>query len=119
MTALNCRCSISPGATHVSSWQVAPGDYRGCCGDVDYSCGFDAGHAGEVTPSKLKDVLVWSRPNMFSRPSYVGHRGWRGVGLDRDRWDELADLLSGAFGSSPPRGRIHDDPDSGGPDARD
>lgn len=46
----------------------------------------------------VQEALVSSRPDVFFRPPYVGHRGWLGVRLDRGLdWDELADLLADAY----------------------
>lgn len=46
----------------------------------------------------VQGALVASRPEVFFRPPYVGHRGWLGVRLDGELdWDLLADLLRDAY----------------------
>jgi hypothetical protein len=53
----------------------------------------------------VQEVLVSSRPEIFFRPPYVGHRGWLGVRMDRGLDDEeLADLLRAAYVAVAPRG---------------
>lgn len=52
----------------------------------------------------VQAALVASRPEVFFRPPYVGHRGWLGIRLDREPdWDELAGLLRDAYRVVAPR----------------
>ena len=45
----------------------------------------------------VQQMLVEADPERFFRPSYVGHRGWLGLRLDRElHWDELAGILEDA-----------------------
>jgi hypothetical protein len=46
----------------------------------------------------VQEALVSTRPDVFFRPPYVGHRGWVGIRLDRGLDpDELSDLLTDAY----------------------
>jgi hypothetical protein len=45
-----------------------------------------------------QEMLVQSDSERFFRPSYVGHRGWLGVRLDRGiHWDELTGIVEDAY----------------------
>jgi hypothetical protein len=51
----------------------------------------------------LQEMLVDADPEKFFRPPYVGHRGWLGVGLDRELdWDELAGIVEDAYAEIAP-----------------
>jgi hypothetical protein len=49
--------------------------------------------------------LVAQRPERFFRPSYVGHRGWLGVRLDRPDldWDEIGEIVTDAYREIAPK----------------
>jgi hypothetical protein len=53
----------------------------------------------------LQEMLVDADPEKFFRPPYVGHRGWLGVGLDRELdWDELTGIVEDAYAEiAPPK----------------
>ena len=50
-------------------------------------------------------MLVDADPERFFVPSYVGHRGWLGLRLDRELdWDELAGIAEDAYAEvAPPK----------------
>jgi predicted DNA-binding protein (MmcQ/YjbR family) len=49
-------------------------------------------------------MLVWSDPERYFRPPYVGHRGWLGVYLDVPvDWDEIENLVTDAYCLIAPR----------------
>jgi hypothetical protein len=57
-----------------------------------------------AAPDGVQADLVDSEPDRFFRPPYVGHRGWIGVRLDRDRdWDEIAGIAEDAYRRVAPR----------------
>jgi hypothetical protein len=58
-----------------------------------------------AAPEGAQAMLVAADPERFFRPSYVGHRGWLGVRLDRGvDVDELTGILEDAYAEvAPPR----------------
>jgi hypothetical protein len=51
-----------------------------------------------AAPEGLQKTLVEADPERFFVPSYVGHRGWLGVRLDRGLgWDEIAGIVEDAY----------------------
>jgi len=58
-----------------------------------------------AAPDGLQESLVEADPERFFVPSYVGHRGWLGVRLDRGvDWDEVAGIAEDAYAEvAPPR----------------
>jgi hypothetical protein len=57
-----------------------------------------------AAPEGVQAELVDSEPDRFFRPPYVGHRGWVGVRLDRDRdWGEIAGIAEDAYRQVAPR----------------
>ena len=52
----------------------------------------------------VQATLVDEEPDRFFVPPYVGHRGWIGVRLDRDRdWDEIAGIAAEAYRAVGPK----------------
>lgn len=61
-------------------------------------------HLWCAAPSGVQEALVASRPEVFFRPPYVGHRGWVGIRIDRGLdWDDLADLIQEGYLSVAPK----------------
>ena len=57
----------------------------------------------------MQRSLVDARPDTFFVPSYVGHRGWIGVRLDRViAWDEIEDLCEDAYRTVAPHNLLGD-----------
>ena len=57
-----------------------------------------------AAPEGMQQMLVEADPERFFVPSYVGHRGWLGVRLDRGlNWDELAGIAEDAYAEVAPR----------------
>jgi hypothetical protein len=57
-----------------------------------------------AAPPGVQEALVAAAPDRFFRPPYVGGRGWLGVRLDVDvDWDEVADLVVGAYRTVAPK----------------
>ncbi len=57
-----------------------------------------------AAPPGVQETLVDAAPDRFFRPPYVGGRGWLGVRLDVDvDWDEVADLVVGAYRTVAPK----------------
>src|SRR4051812_27786280 len=51
-----------------------------------------------AAPPGSQEVLAQAAPAKFSRPPYVGHRGWLGVELRAiDDWDEVAGIVEDAY----------------------
>jgi hypothetical protein len=56
-----------------------------------------------AAPPGLQAMLVEADAERFFVPSYVGHRGWLGMRLDRELdWDELAGILEDAYAEVAP-----------------
>src|ERR1700688_1029691 len=57
-----------------------------------------------AAPAGDQQLLVDADTEKFFVPPYVGHRGWLGVRLDRDRdWDELRGIVEDAFCTVAPK----------------
>jgi predicted DNA-binding protein (MmcQ/YjbR family) len=57
-----------------------------------------------AAPEGAQEMLVWSDPERYFRPPYVGHRGWLGVYLDVPvDWDEIENLVTDAYCLIAPR----------------
>ncbi|MBM2812540.1 MAG: MmcQ/YjbR family DNA-binding protein [Chloroflexi bacterium] len=57
-----------------------------------------------AAPPGAQEFLVASDAERYFRPPYVGGRGWIGVYLDVPRdWDEIGDLVAGAFRTVAPK----------------
>lgn len=52
-----------------------------------------------AAPMGAQEILIASKPNVFFRPPYVGHRGWVGVRLDVPEldWDEVEMVVRDAY----------------------
>lgn len=51
-----------------------------------------------AAPPGVQEELTTSEPDRFTRPPYVGHRGWIGLRLDIDPdWHEVESLLDEAY----------------------
>lgn len=52
-----------------------------------------------AAPPGAQESLVAEDPSRWSRPPYVGHRGWIGLRLDGwdVDWDEVADVVEEAY----------------------
>lgn len=62
----------------------------------------------------VQDLLIERSPQDFFVPPYVGHRGWIGVQLDRNvDWDEVSELVEGAYRMVAPKRLIAQIPSSG------
>lgn len=50
-------------------------------------------------PPGQSDALVRSEPDRFHTPSYLGSKGWLGLGLDIGRvdWTEVADFVAASY----------------------
>lgn len=61
-------------------------------GAEHYSCWVAA-------PMGAQDVLLSSKPKVFFRPPYVGHRGWVGIRLDVPQldWDEVEMIVKDGY----------------------
>ncbi|GAC1464730.1 MAG: MmcQ/YjbR family DNA-binding protein [Chloroflexota bacterium] len=57
-----------------------------------------------AAPGGVQDALVFTDPERFFVPPYVGHRGWLGVWLDvAVDWEEIAGLVVDAYRMVAPR----------------
>jgi hypothetical protein len=57
-----------------------------------------------AAPEGLQTMLVEANPDVYFVPSYVGHRGWLGVRLDRVLADdELAGVVEDAYACVAPK----------------
>ena len=61
-----------------------------------------------AAPPGAQEALVASRPQVYYRPPYVGHRGWLGVNLDALAtgdvdWDEIAEVVTDAYRETAPK----------------
>lgn len=61
-------------------------------GAEHYSCWVAA-------PMVAQELLVGSKPEVYFRPPYVGHRGWVGVRLDVPEldWDDVEMIVKDAY----------------------
>jgi hypothetical protein len=51
----------------------------------------------------MQSMLVDADPERFFVPTYVGHRGWLGLRLDRRLdWDELTGIVEDAYAEVAP-----------------
>ena len=52
-----------------------------------------------AAPFGAQDALISSKPAVYYRPPYVGHRGWVGVRLDVEEldWDEVEMVVREAY----------------------
>src|SRR5205823_14521859 len=56
-----------------------------------------------AAPDGMQSMLVDAEPEKFFVPTYVGHRGWLGVTLDRGLdWNELAGIAEDAYAEVAP-----------------
>ena len=57
-----------------------------------------------AAPEGAQQSLVWSYPERFFRPPYVGVRGWLGVYLDVPvDWGEIAAIVEDAYRTVAPK----------------
>jgi hypothetical protein len=66
-----------------------------------------ADHLAVWLPAPLgeQEAMIFTDPERFFRPPYLGHRGWVGVRIDRrPNWSAVAGLVSQAYRHvAPPR----------------
>ena len=57
------------------------------------------GIVGVVFKTPANEGLIAADPDRFYMPSYIGHRGWAGLRLDRGRvdWTEVSDFLTDSY----------------------
>ena len=57
------------------------------------------GIVGVVFKTPANEGLIAADPDRFYMPSYIGHRGWAGLRLDRGGvdWTEVSDFLADSY----------------------
>ncbi len=57
------------------------------------------GIVGVVFKTPANEGLIAAQPDRFYMPSYIGHRGWVGLRLDRGPvdWTEVADFVTDSY----------------------
>jgi len=57
-----------------------------------------------AAPPGAQEGMMQAEPERFFRPTYVGHRGWLGLRLDRELdWDEVAGVIEDAYRTVAPK----------------
>jgi len=104
---LRAICLALPEATEKIAWGEPTWRVRGkLFAQLD-----DHHHGAEhlavwlAAPLGEQEAMVFTDPERFFRPPYVGPRGWVGVRIDRrPSWTQVATLVERAYGMvAPPR----------------
>jgi hypothetical protein len=104
---LRTICLALPEATEKIAWGEPTWRVRGKLFAQldDHHHGAD--HLAVWLPAALgeQEAMIFTDPERFFRPPYVGPRGWVGVRLDRrPSWTQIAALIEGAYRLvAPPR----------------
>jgi hypothetical protein len=100
-------CLALPEATEKIAWGEPTWRVRGKLFAQLDDHHHGAKHLAVWLPAPLgeQEAMIFTDPERFFRPPYVGPRGWVGVRIDRQpNWDQVASLVEQAYRQvAPPR----------------